>query len=226
MTDALHEANAPRPHTFRFGRLAFLGMLGATGVALVGGKKIPNVLSLASGHNEYGFTIYTINGFPTFDRQTYRLHVTGMVEKEHSYSYDDILAMPAVRETRFYQCVTGWIVPKPEWHGVRLWDVIQASKPKPGATALQFRCMDNAYSESLTFEQAKKSDVLLAYGLNGRALSREQGLPLRLVVPGMYGYKFAKWVNRIEVTDRVIPGYWEENGYDVDAYIGHSNGVV
>jgi DMSO/TMAO reductase YedYZ molybdopterin-dependent catalytic subunit len=226
MTNAYDDLPTPRPHTFRFGRLAFLGMLGATGVALLARQKIPNVAALAGGHNEYGFTIYTINGFPAFDPQSYRLHVGGMVENPRAYSFDEILAMPAVNETRFYQCVTGWVVPKPAWRGVRLWDVIQASNPKPGATALRFLCMDNAYSESLTFEQAKKSDVLLAYGLNGRSLSREQGRPLRLVVPGMYGYKFAKWVNRIEVVDRVIPGYWEENGYDVDAYIGHSNGVA
>jgi DMSO/TMAO reductase YedYZ molybdopterin-dependent catalytic subunit len=85
--------------------------------------------------------------------------------------------------------------------------------------------MDNAYSESLTFEQAKQADVLLAYELDGKPLLRQQGQPLRLVVPGMYGYKYAKWVNRIEVVDRVIPGYWEQNGYDVDAYIGRSNGL-
>ena len=85
--------------------------------------------------------------------------------------------------------------------------------------------MDNAYTESLTFDQAKPRDVLLGYGLNHKALSADQGLPLRLVVPGMYGYKYAKWVNHIQVVDKVIPGYWENNGYDVNAYIGNSNGI-
>ena len=121
--------------------------------------------------------------------------------------------------------MTGWVVPKPKWEGVRLWDLVRAAKPKSNATALRFFCMDDAYTESLTFPQARPRDVLLAYGLNGKMLSRDQGLPLRLVVPGMYGYKFAKWVNRIEVVDKVVPGYWEQNGYDVDAYIGRSNGL-
>jgi DMSO/TMAO reductase YedYZ molybdopterin-dependent catalytic subunit len=108
--------------------------------------------------------------------------------------------------------------------GVRLWDLIAAAGPASSAAALRLFCMDNAYTESLTLAQARVSDVLLAYGLNGQRLSRQQGAPLRLLVPGMYGYKSAKWVNRIEVVDKVVPGYWEENGYDVDAYIGRSNG--
>jgi DMSO/TMAO reductase YedYZ molybdopterin-dependent catalytic subunit len=108
---------------------------------------------------------------------------------------------------------------------VRLWDLIAAAAPTSGATALRFFSMDNAYTESLTLAQAKVPDVLLAYGLNGKRLSRQQGAPVRLLVPGMYGYKSAKWVNRIEVVDKVVPGYWEQNGYDVDAYIGSSNGA-
>ncbi|MGH2448932.1 MAG: molybdopterin-dependent oxidoreductase, partial [Chloroflexota bacterium] len=214
-------------HVWRVGRAGFLALSAVTAGGLFLGKKLPsvNLSALGGGQNVDGFTIYTINGFPTFNKSTYRLHVAGLVDQERQYSYADLLAMPSVSETRYYQCVTGWIVPKPRWTGVRLWDIIQASHPRPEARALQFLCMDNAYSESLTFEQAKKSDVLLAYGLNGKALSTEQGLPLRLAVPGMYGYKFAKWVNRIQVVDRVIPGYWENNGYDVDAYIGRSNGA-
>lgn len=216
----------PTAHTFKVGRGVFLGLAGITGAALVLGKKLPTSIPLlSSGTNVNGFTIYTINGFPAFDPHTYRLRIDGMVDKPSEYTYTELLHMPAVRETKYYQCVTGWVVPKPRWEGVRLWDLIAAARPTTGARALHFSCMDNAYTESLTFEQAKKADVLLAYSLNGKALSRDQGLPLRLVVPGMYGYKFAKWVNRIEVVDHVIPGYWEQNGYDVDAYIGRSNGL-
>lgn len=225
MTDNEISRPVPRPHTFRFGRTAFLGLAGLTAAALVIGKKVPNLVSLAAGNNADGFTIYTIANFPTFNPDTYRLEITGLVDHPRSYTFAELQSMPPVHEVRFYQCVTGWVVPHPQWTGVRLWDLVQAAGPRPGAKALRFLCMDNAYSESLTFPQAQKRDVLLAYGLNGKALSRQQGYPLRLVVPGMYGYKYAKWVNRIEVVDRVIPGYWENNGYDVNAYIGHSNGL-
>jgi DMSO/TMAO reductase YedYZ molybdopterin-dependent catalytic subunit len=221
-----HERLKPRSHTFKVGRATFLGLLGVTGAMLLGGKRLSSSLSLlTTGTNVDGFQIYTIAGFPVFNPKAYRLTIDGLVEEPRSYTYQELLAMPAVKEVRFYQCVTGWVVPRPEWQGVRLWDLIQASKPKASGKALRFFCMDHAYTESLTLEQARQPDVLLAYGLNGKALSREQGLPLRLVVPGMYGYKYAKWVNRVEVVDRVIPGYWEQNGYDIDAYIGRSNGL-
>jgi DMSO/TMAO reductase YedYZ molybdopterin-dependent catalytic subunit len=219
----------PKPHQIKVGRGVFLGLAGLTGAYLaVGGRlRVPSPLNLLpGGTNAGGFTIYTITGgFPTFDPATYRLKVDGLVEEPREYTYADLLKMPPVSEVRFYQCVTGWVVPRPRWQGVRLWDIVQASKPTAGASALSFSCMDGAYTESLTFPQARVRDVLLAYGLNGKALSQQQGQPLRLVVPGMYGYKFAKWVNHIRVVDKVIPGYWEQNGYDVNAYIGASNGL-
>ena len=224
------ERSKPTPHVRKVGRGVFLGLAGVTGAALLVGNKvgkyIPNVQvpSILGGTNVNGFTIYTIANFPTFDPATYRLRIDGMVAEPREYTYAELLRMPAVQETRYYQCVTGWVVPRPRWQGVRLWDLIQASKPTSGASALHFSCMDNAYTESLTFDQAKPRDVLLAYELDGKALAKEQGLPLRLVVPGMYGYKFAKWVNHVQVVNKVIPGYWEQNGYDVNAYIGASNG--
>ncbi|HET7876528.1 MAG TPA: molybdopterin-dependent oxidoreductase, partial [Methylomirabilota bacterium] len=62
-------------------------------------------------------------------------------------------------------------------------------------------------------------DVLLALELNGRPLSAERGAPLRLVVPGYYGYKSVKWVRRVSLAATLEPGYWELRGYDADARI-------
>ena len=66
--------------------------------------------------------------------------------------------------------------------------------------------------------------MLLAYDMDGRPLTRAHGSPARLVMPAMYGYKGVKWVNRIVVTPAPQIGFWEQRGYDVDAWIGHSNG--
>jgi DMSO/TMAO reductase YedYZ molybdopterin-dependent catalytic subunit len=228
MTDITHDDLRPeqRPHEWRIGRASFLTLAGLTTGALLLGKAPADALSiLGPGRNAAGFEIYTIAGFPGFDPATYRLEIGGMVKRPRSYSFAELLAAPLVREVRTFQCVTGWVVPNCRWTGVRLWDLIAAAGPTAGATALRFFCMDNAYTESLTLAQAKQPDVLLAYGLNGKRISQQQGAPVRLIVPGMYGYKSAKWVNRIEVVDRVVPGYWEQNGYDVNAYIGRSNGA-
>jgi DMSO/TMAO reductase YedYZ molybdopterin-dependent catalytic subunit len=225
MTDRIITPPAPRPQQWRVGRAAFLTLAGLTTGAIALGKAPPEALSLLGpGRNAAGFEIYTIAGFPSFDPATYRLEIGGMVAHPRSYSFKELLRVPAVRELRTFHCVTGWVVNDCRWMGVRLWDLIAAAGPASSAAALRFFCMDNAYTESLTLAQARVSDVLLAYGLNGQRLSRQQGAPLRLLVPGMYGYKSAKWVNRIEVVDKVVPGYWEQNGYDVDAYIGRSNG--
>ena len=95
---------------------------------------------------------------------------------------------------------------------------------KPEATALRFVSFDGAYTESLTLDQAHRPDVLVAYELEGKPLSTNHGGPARLYVAPMYGYKSCKWLERIELTARVEPGYWEHNGYDVDGWVGKSNG--
>jgi DMSO/TMAO reductase YedYZ molybdopterin-dependent catalytic subunit len=66
--------------------------------------------------------------------------------------------------------------------------------------------------------------VIAAYRFEGAPLSDEHGGPVRLYVAPMYGYKSLKWLDRIELTDRVEQGFWEVRGYDVDAWVGRSNG--
>ncbi len=78
------------------------------------------------------------------------------------------------------------------------------------------------YDDSLTHEQALLGDVMLALDMDGKPLSRPHGAPARVVMPQMYGYKSVKWVTRIEVRTDVLPGYWEQHGYDADAWIGRS----
>jgi DMSO/TMAO reductase YedYZ molybdopterin-dependent catalytic subunit len=65
---------------------------------------------------------------------------------------------------------------------------------------------------------------MLAYEMDGQPLLQEHGAPVRVVIPDMYGYKNVKWVERITLVPRVGAGYWEQRGYDVDAWVGRSNG--
>lgn len=217
----------PIDKTYRLGRGAFLGLAGLTAGALFIGKQgLPSLSFIPGSTNINGFTIYTVtNGYPTFSADSFRFTMDGLVKQPFSLSLADILRHPAVSETRDYQCVTGWKVPQVRWTGIRLSALLDRAQPHPDAQALTFYSFDGAYTESLTMAQARQSDVLLAYKIMDQPLSRAQGAPLRLVVPGMYGYKFAKWVNRVELVRQPIDGYWERNGYDRDAYIGHSNGA-
>jgi DMSO/TMAO reductase YedYZ molybdopterin-dependent catalytic subunit len=120
--------------------------------------------------------------------------------------------------------VTGWRVPAVTWSGVALPDLLAAAEPHPEATAVRFSSYDGSYSESLTLEQARRRDVLVATGLQGKPVSAAHGGPVRLAVLPMYGYKSLKWLDRIELTRDVEPGYWEHRGYDVDGWVGRSNG--
>jgi DMSO/TMAO reductase YedYZ molybdopterin-dependent catalytic subunit len=84
--------------------------------------------------------------------------------------------------------------------------------------------LEAPYVDTLSLDQSTMRGVMLAHAMDGAPLSRAHGSPLRLVVPQMYGYKGVKWVHRLELVDRLEPGFWERNGYDVDAWIGRSNG--
>jgi DMSO/TMAO reductase YedYZ molybdopterin-dependent catalytic subunit len=132
--------------------------------------------------------------------------------------------MPPTAFTRDFQCVTGWRVHDVAWKGVRLADVLDRAGVKPEARAVRFTSFDGTYSESLTLAQARRPDVLVAYELEGSPLSDEHGGPVRLYVAPMYGYKSLKWLDTIVLTKDVQEGYWEVRGYDVDGWVGRSNG--
>jgi DMSO/TMAO reductase YedYZ molybdopterin-dependent catalytic subunit len=73
-------------------------------------------------------------------------------------------------------------------------------------------------------QQARRRDVLVATQMLGGSVSRAHGGPVRLYVAPMYGYKSCKWLGGIKLTSKVLPGFWEQNGYEVDAWVGKSNG--
>ncbi len=132
--------------------------------------------------------------------------------------------MPPTSLVKDFQCVTGWRVQGVHWTGVLLSEVLDRAGVQKAATALAFHSFDGADTESLTLDQARRPDVIVAYEMLGAPVTRDHGGPVRLYVAPMYGYKSLKWLDGIEVTNQVIPGYWEQNGYDVDAWIGRSNG--
>jgi DMSO/TMAO reductase YedYZ molybdopterin-dependent catalytic subunit len=90
---------------------------------------------------------------------------------------------------------------------------------------VRFTSAEIPYVDDLTLQQARLHDVLLAYEMDGKPLPREHGAPVRLVMPEMYGYKSVKWVARVDLVAHADDGYWEQLGYDRDAWVGRSNGL-
>ena len=155
----------------------------------------------------------------------YRLTVGGMVSTPKTLTLADLQAMPSVRLVKDFQCVTGWRVHNVKWTGVRLGDLLNRAGLKAGAGGVEFHSFDGEYTESLTLEQALRPDVIVAYSMEGKTVSSEHGGPVRLYVAPMYGYKSCKWLDGINVVaGKPKPGYWEVRGYDVDAFVGKSNG--
>jgi DMSO/TMAO reductase YedYZ molybdopterin-dependent catalytic subunit len=161
---------------------------------------------------------------PVFDRATWRLKIGGLVEQPLSLSYDELRALPRVDQVSTFHCVTGWTVDKVHWGGVRLNDVLDRARPQAAGHALRFVSMEVPYVDYLTRRQASLHDVMLAYEMDGKPLPQEHGAPVRLIIPEMYGYKNVKWLHGIEVVRRAGSGYWENLGYDRDAWVGRSNG--
>jgi len=219
-----------------YGRRAFFGLVGAGLTSLAWGG---SALDLASKSTlavpesvraaipvGQGWRIYAVNPpYPRFDPGRWRLRIEGLVERPRSLTYDELLALPQVDQTSDFHCVTGWSVEDVAWRGVRFADLLAAAAPLPAARALAFVSAERPYVDTLTLRQALAPDALLAHSMDGAPLTRPHGAPARVVMPQMYGYKGVKWLERIVVTDRVADGYWEQRGYDRDAWVGDSNGL-
>lgn len=173
------------------------------------------------------FRLYSVAGFnPDVSTTDYRLIVGGMVDRRLELTYDDIVGREGVSLTRDFQCVTGWRVPDVEWAGVRVADLIDEAGPSAAATHVRFFSYDGIYTTTLTIEQARRDDVIVATDMLGeRPVRREHGGPVRLYAAPMYGYKSIKWLSGFTLTDEADPaGFWEERGYATDAWVGDSNG--
>ncbi len=170
--------------------------------------------------NPSGFRYFSVAGsVPTKDRTNYRLTIDGLVDRPATYTLDALRALPQTRVVGDVECTDGWRVPNTPFEGVLLSHLLDAVGVRPEAKAVRFTCFDGVYSESLTLAQARRPDMLVALKMQDKPLSHPQGGPVRLYAAPMYFYKSAKWLSGISVTDKVIPGYWEEYGYDVDGWL-------
>lgn len=220
------------------GRRVILGMLGLgvagvaagpylqraadTVLAKVSDKDPTGITGLFPGG---GFRYYSVVGsVPERSPEEYTLTVDGLVDRPGTHRFADLQAMPQTRIVHDVQCVTGWRVPSTPFEGVRLSHLLDAAGVRPGATAVRFTCFDGSYTESLTLDQARRDDVLVALRMEDGPVTHAHGGPVRLYVAPMYFYKSAKWLSGITLTPTVQPGYWEHYGYDVDAWVGKSNG--
>jgi DMSO/TMAO reductase YedYZ molybdopterin-dependent catalytic subunit len=149
---------------------------------------------------------------PKDDPTRWSLTLFGLVEQERTLSFAEFLALPAVRVLSDVHCVTSWSRLDNLWEGVKTAALKDLVKILPEA---KFAIVHAAgdFTTNLSLEDFFSSDVLLAVKHDGQAITPEHGYPVRLVVPRLYFWKSAKWVNGIEFTAEDRPGFWESHGY-------------
>lgn len=142
----------------------------------------------------------------------FRLKVHGEVEAPFSLSFAELLALPQRELAVDVHCVTGWSVLGALVKGVRVKELADKAKLKKSARFVIFEGA-HGYTSNVPLREALAPNVLVAHRLDGRALPRAHGAPVRAVVPDLYFWKSAKWLEGIRFVSRDQPGYWEQRGY-------------
>ncbi len=159
----------------------------------------------------------SIKGPQHVDIDSYRLRVTGLVEKPLTFSYAEVLSgHKSYNKLITLDCVEGWSV-KILWEGVLVSDLAGQAGILPAANTVIFHAYDG-YTTSLPLKYIQDNNIMLAYKINGVELPPERGFPFQLVAEDKWGYKWIKWVTEIELSDDPgYKGYWERAGYSNDA---------
>jgi DMSO/TMAO reductase YedYZ molybdopterin-dependent catalytic subunit len=157
----------------------------------------------------------SISGIQRVNINTYKLKITGLVDQPLTYSYEEVLAQTAHERLITLYCVEGWNATV-LWEGVRISDLIDPAGVQPEAVTVIFHCVDQ-YTTSMPLETILDRDMLLAYKSNGIRLPASLGYPFIVIAEDKLGYKWARWVDEIELSDNADhKGYWERLGYNND----------
>ena len=152
------------------------------------------------------------DGPPKFDLAAWRLEVRGLVKHPGIYSLDQVKSLDKKVENVRHVCVEGWSI-KPKWGGTRICDFLNWVGVDPNAQYMMAECADGYYVP-YDMPSVMHPQSLLCYEAYNKPLTLEHGAPLRIVMPVKLGYKSAKWITRLTITNTKPGGYWEDQGYD------------
>jgi DMSO/TMAO reductase YedYZ molybdopterin-dependent catalytic subunit len=185
-------------------------------------QKLIDYLKQAGKHEQQGrlppgqtlrkdFPVLDLGVQPDFDPATWKLRITGLA-KHQSFGYSDLLKQfPRSQFTADFHCVTTWSKYDVPWAGIAWKDFAAALQVDPKAKFLIQKSSGDGYSTNVPL--ADLHDAFLAYELEGKPIPREHGWPVRLIIPHLYGWKGAKFVDEFEFSATDKPGFWEVRGY-------------
>jgi len=218
-------------------RRAFLvtGLGAALGVATLAlGRRLWNTASFAyDGTRFWGpltpitpnnqFYVVTKNVVdPDVSRDLWRLEIGGQVERPRTYGFGEIAGLSSIVQETTLMCISNGVgdalMSNANWTGVPLKSLLETAGPRANAVEVLLRGADG-YTDTIPLAKALDPSTLVVYQMNGEPLPRIHGFPVRLIVPGMYGEKNVKWVTGIEVVDRDVRGFYEQQGWGPDFVI-------
>jgi DMSO/TMAO reductase YedYZ molybdopterin-dependent catalytic subunit len=160
--------------------------------------------------------VLTYGSTPRFDPKRWTFKCFGLVEREASWTWDELQKLPRVTVRSDVHCVTRWSKLDNAWEGVPARAIIEHVRPRPEAKWV-VQHADPDYTTNTSLDDLRDEDVILALEHGGRALEPDHGGPMRLVLPKLYFWKSSKWLRAFEFLDVNPPGFWEQNGYHMNA---------
>jgi DMSO/TMAO reductase YedYZ molybdopterin-dependent catalytic subunit len=158
-----------------------------------------------------GFPVLTYGETPQIKTDDWLFKVWGLVEAK-TFSWSDFMNLPQQDFTADFHCVTRWSKLDVQWTGIKVTDFLKAINLDSQATHVLQHCY-GGYTTNLSLEDFIRPENFFAHTLNGEPLPAEHGGPMRLIVPHLYAWKSAKWINGLEFLASEELGFWERNGY-------------
>jgi DMSO/TMAO reductase YedYZ molybdopterin-dependent catalytic subunit len=162
-------------------------------------------------HLAKGFPVLTYGDTPSVSTSSWQFKVWGLA-KEKTFTWEDFMAMPQTGFTADFHCVTTWSKLDVQWTGIKVTDFMRQIEVDPKAVHLMEHSY-GGYTTNISMEDFLREENFFAHTLFGDPLPVEHGGPMRLVVPHLYAWKSAKWINGLEFLGKQELGFWERNGY-------------
>ena len=152
-------------------------------------------------------------GTPAVPLDSWELRVFGLVDQPYRLTLDEFRELPRVQVFADFHCVTRWSRLGNLWEGVSTRTLLERSGVASKAKFVILHAYDNNWTTNLPLEEFLAEDALLTDVHDGEPISADHGGPVRAMVPRLYAWKSAKWINGIELSEVDQPGYWEQGGY-------------
>ncbi len=170
------------------------------------GDRVPPGQHLASG-----FPVLTYGDTPAVSTDQWELKILGLATSQ-TFTWKEMMDMPQADFTADFHCVTRWSKLDVKWTGIKVTDVVQQIQVQDAAKYVMLYCY-GGYTTNLSLDDFIRDENFFAHTLFGEPLPPDHGGPMRLVVPHLYAWKSAKWINGLAFLDHEELGFWEKNGY-------------